>query len=536
MAASGARQPGAVSFWKKLAKARKLFRTSVGVQTREYFDKSTLHGVRYIAEESRPFHEKFMWFCTTSVGLVAALVIIVSLWEKFQTNPTITGLDTDFHNWDVPFPAVTVVWKDADEEKRAYYDGFLTALANISYDSLAALQPYVDDATLPQTDLKQIVYEVVSRCHVLVECAWKGDMELDCCPFFTPIFTENGFCYTFNMRFNETEWPDFNTRPVFKREYIQETDMTWSMSIDTDDPQNNTVFVYVGSSDDLPVMDVAPHHQWTRRISRLSFDAKETYTTSDARQLSIRQRKCVYPDEVALVTDHKYTYSACMRQCRMELAQRLCGCVPPFYSLPALSYCTLKEMGCLVKNAEKFTPKNISCPCELGCMHTVYEMEKLHEPPAEAEGSALEIGFVSWPMVRYKREVLFGWVDLLVAFGGIAGLFLGFSLLSGVEIIYYFTLRACCMVYRDKEHLEKLADEYEKMERPEVDLSLRPAFLEPPLKASPEEEWVAEDGVAAIGGLGYGKGRMYPQGQQQRRRMSIKSKKNASNWPLPYLP
>lgn len=25
----------------------------------------------------------------------------------------------------------------------------------------------------------------------------------------------------------------------------------------------------------------------------------------------------------------------------------------------------------------------------------------------------LEIGFVSWPMVRYKREVLFGWVELL---------------------------------------------------------------------------------------------------------------------------
>lgn len=25
----------------------------------------------------------------------------------------------------------------------------------------------------------------------------------------------------------------------------------------------------------------------------------------------------------------------------------------------------------------------------------------------------METEFVSWPMVRYKREVLFGWVDLL---------------------------------------------------------------------------------------------------------------------------
>ncbi|RZF46403.1 hypothetical protein LSTR_LSTR012449 [Laodelphax striatellus] len=55
----------------------------------------------------------------------------------------------------------------------------------------------------------------------------------------------------------------------------------------------------------------------------------------------------------------------------------------------------------------------------------------------------LELDLWSWPMVRYKREVLFGWVDLL------AGLFLGFSLVSGIEIIYYFTIRAACMVNDD---------------------------------------------------------------------------------------
>lgn len=32
-----------------------------------------------------------MWFSFTAVGAVATCIIIVSLWEKFQTNPTITG-------------------------------------------------------------------------------------------------------------------------------------------------------------------------------------------------------------------------------------------------------------------------------------------------------------------------------------------------------------------------------------------------------------------------------------------------------------
>lgn len=68
-----------------------LLKTSVKYQTKEFFDNSTLHGIRYIAEEGRAFFEKFIWFCLVSVGAVAAFVIIGTLWEKFQTNPTITG-------------------------------------------------------------------------------------------------------------------------------------------------------------------------------------------------------------------------------------------------------------------------------------------------------------------------------------------------------------------------------------------------------------------------------------------------------------
>lgn len=62
----------------------------------------------------------------------------------------------------------------------------------------------------------------------------------------------------------------------------------------------------------------------------------------------------------------------------------------------------------------------------------------------------VSVEFLSWPIIRYKKEVLFGWVDLLVSFGGIAGLFLGFSLLSGIEIIYFYTMRTCCMFVKNR--------------------------------------------------------------------------------------
>lgn len=65
-----------------------------------------------------------MWFCCVSVGAIATIIIIVSLWGKFQTNPTITGLDTDFHSWDVPFPAITLC--DVDEaHNETYIDDFI---------------------------------------------------------------------------------------------------------------------------------------------------------------------------------------------------------------------------------------------------------------------------------------------------------------------------------------------------------------------------------------------------------------------------
>lgn len=63
-----------------------------------------------------------MWFACVSIGTIATSVIIFNLWEKFQTNPTITGLDTDFHNWEVPFPAITVCQQNpTSEEKLVFY-------------------------------------------------------------------------------------------------------------------------------------------------------------------------------------------------------------------------------------------------------------------------------------------------------------------------------------------------------------------------------------------------------------------------------
>ncbi|KAL0892231.1 hypothetical protein ABMA27_015417 [Loxostege sticticalis] len=487
-----------------------LLATSLRHQTTEFFNNSTLHGVRYIAEKERPFCEKLMWFSFTAVGAVTTCIIIISLWEKFQTNPTITGLDTDFHNWDVPFPAVTLCdASPVDDELLQQYmetvwgseppeqgEAMLRWLATLSYQSIAEhTDRFVKDANLmanekaaPLIDPKDAVFSIVRRCDSLFyDCEWKGDSE-ECCDLLVPVFTEMGFCYAFNSRHAEKSWPWQSEAPSdqFTEAFIHETDAKWSFLFNSY-RNDTTIDIYIHSTEEAAGLEQSAQHSWDRRVEKVSFSVKHTYTTEDARQLSIRQRRCIFADEQKLETSSIYTYSTCMRQCRMQRSRSFCKCVPHFYpTTKGYRQCTVRELECIKKHAESITDVT-RCSCELGCKHTVYEVEKLTEidsMKAAGSTSSLETEFVSWPMVRYKREVLFGWVDLLVSFGGIAGLFLGFSLLSGVELIYYFTLRAWCAAARDGDTLRRERAERLAQPKPAYDLSLVPWWKQPPAPRS----------------------------------------------------
>ena len=53
----------------------------------------------------------------------------------------------------------------------------------------------------------------------------------------------------------------------------------------------------------------------------------------------------------------------------------------------------------------------------------------------------LHVYFNSFGVTKFSKSELYGWQDLIGVFGGIVGLCMGFSLLSGAEFIYFFTVR-----------------------------------------------------------------------------------------------
>lgn len=60
--------------------------------------------------------------------------------------------------------------------------------------------------------------------------------------------------------------------------------------------------------------------------------------------------------------------------------------------------------------------------------------------------SHFQIYFRKNQYVTTDRTELFGITDFFANFGGLLGLFIGFSLLSLIELFYYLTIRILCNI------------------------------------------------------------------------------------------
>lgn len=77
--------------------------------------------------------------------------------------------------------------------------------------------------------------------------------------------------------------------------------------------------------------------------------------------------------------------------------------------------------------------------CDLLIDYTFSRQETAFEDPSQM--GELKINIQNIPSMRYKRNVAKTQLDLVVAVGGVIGLFFGASLLSLVEIVYIWCIR-----------------------------------------------------------------------------------------------
>ncbi|KAL5291214.1 hypothetical protein ACFFRR_010555 [Megaselia abdita] len=174
-----------------------------------------------------------------------------------------------------------------------------------------------------------------------------------------------------------------------------------------------------------------------------------------------------------------YTQTNCELECLTNYTLSKCGCVQ--FSMPrnkSIPVCGSNSMNCF-KEAEyellglEFekaleTSKGLhrgetECNCLPACTSISYDaeisqadydvkpflnlinllddVEPIEVPDIGIEMSSLSVYFKESQFISSKRSELYGTTDFLANVGGLFGLFMGISVISFTEIIYFCTLR-----------------------------------------------------------------------------------------------
>lgn len=207
-------------------------------------------------------------------------------------------------------------------------------------------------------------------------------------------------------------------------------------------------------------------------IQTIVFDSESTYSTKDVFELPPSVRNCLQYNERQMDTFLRYSYVNCMSECRSAIANEYCGCVP--FTLPnngSYAKCKVSDLKCIRLNSFRFVGsvfelRNDSsevsrklrekCRCIPDCNFFTYPSEISTGPLIRkfsqnslsffkdvnlTDEALVHVFFNDLIATHYRKDMYQNWLGVLAAFGGLLGLFLGFSLVTGFELIYFFTIR-----------------------------------------------------------------------------------------------
>ncbi|KAF5280821.1 hypothetical protein FQR65_LT14928 [Abscondita terminalis] len=198
-------------------------------------------------------------------------------------------------------------------------------------------------------------------------------------------------------------------------------------------------------------------------------------TSKQVQHYEPNRRQCYFAEEKKLRFFKIYDQKNCLQECASNLTYELCGCVS--FEMPRLNstpICGSAKLDCVFQTFANGTQKleyfgggfvdlMKSCDCKQTCSSIKYEVELsqvewkwrkrakiltsddlssklLHTK----KYTKLQIFFKDFQFITSERNELYGLMDFLSSCGGLLGLFVGFSLISFIEVIYFFTLRIMC--------------------------------------------------------------------------------------------
>lgn len=202
------------------------------------------------------------------------------------------------------------------------------------------------------------------------------------------------------------------------------------------------------------------------------------------RKVPILQRQCIFANEANLSYYKIYSKNNCEMECSSKTTEEMCGCT--LYFMPrkfsnGSKICNRKKASCYEKVLYKIAhSQEESYSCNY-CLPACFEINYGREISSSKLGTGdfltaetissrnvnyirdnlaiIHIFFIDNAYGGYTKSELIGFTEFLSNTGGLLGLFMGFSVISLIEIIYFLSLRPYCAQKRSVKKREQNADE-----------------------------------------------------------------------------
>ncbi|XP_069359551.1 uncharacterized protein [Maniola hyperantus] len=358
------------------------------------------------------------------------------------------------------------------------------------------IQPMKLHHALGDYDVNELMRNLTPRCEdLLMRCAW-NEKTMNCSHLFDFRLTMNGYCCTFNyLRQSDITFEDKDngSRSMDMYKYGNKSNFDFDQGL--------KVLMKLNESDDfyynMPIQGAqlqfsdaydfpdAPSGSFSMQIISLNVQmtvlvtASFTEASRDIQHVPAKVRRCLFYDESSYLPF--YTHSDCLLKCRMLFLLAKCKCTP--FNMPKMvdkRTCDMRDIPCLrMYNAQSSTVRpdvdpippeleldmvggGIPCPmCYPSCSKTAYNYdftnvkiypEYLNSIPSNDRVQWLQgANFTGTSIVhvkyarevadRYGQNIIMKWFDLISNIGSTCGFVTGFSFVSVLEFVYFYTVK-----------------------------------------------------------------------------------------------
>lgn len=71
-------------------------------------EESSVHGLPHLVAKERHWLERVIWAVIVVISIYCSYAVCLSTWTRYQENPTVLTLETDYRHWTYRPPAVTI--------------------------------------------------------------------------------------------------------------------------------------------------------------------------------------------------------------------------------------------------------------------------------------------------------------------------------------------------------------------------------------------------------------------------------------------